>query len=59
MVKYKFYNNRQGGEKTDEETKKYVDSEILRIGSEIEKTHQDVRRDMDDVQQRLKKLEES
>ncbi len=57
MVKYKFCNNRQGGETTDEETKKYVDSEILQIGREIEKTLQHIRCDMDDIQKRVTKLE--
>lgn len=57
LVKYKFCNNRHGGKTMDEETKKYVDSEILRMGSEIEKTLQYVRRDMNEVQKRLKKLE--
>lgn len=59
MVKYKSCNNWQGGERTDEETKKYIDSEILRMGREIEKTLQDIRRDMNHVQERLEKLEES
>lgn len=47
-----------GGERTDKETKDYIDSEILRMGQEIETTFRDVRRDMDNVQKRLKKLEE-
>jgi len=58
VVKYKFCYNRQGGERTDEETKKYIDSEILRMGREIEKTFQHVKDDMNHVQKRLKKLEE-
>lgn len=48
-----------GGETTDKETKKYIDSEILRMGREIEKALQDVKRDMSHVQKKLKKLEEN
>ena len=31
MVKYKFCNNLQGGERTDQVTKEYVDKEILQL----------------------------
>lgn len=47
-----------GGEKTDKETKKYIDDKIRQILAASQKSFSSLRRDMSDVQKRLKKLKE-
>ena len=47
-----------GGVKMDKETKDYVDKEILNMGNKIQGIFNVVKRDVTDLQKKVKKLSE-
>lgn len=47
-----------GGVKMDKETKEYVDKEILNMGNKIQGIFNVVKRDVTDLQKKVKKLSE-